>query len=444
MKQIFIIGAGLSASSLIKYLLDNAEENDWQILLGDISLETAKNKINNHPRGKAIAFDVNNKDLRKKMVRNSDVVISFLPARMHHIVAEDCVNYEKHMFTASYVSDKMKALNEEAKKKGLLLLNEIGVDPGIDHMSAKKVIDDIREKGGLLKEFNSSTGGLIAPESDNNPWHYKFTWNPRNVIVAGQGVSMYLEKGRYKYLPYHQLFRRTHKTEVLDYGQFEIYANRDSLKYKSIYGLEGIETIFRGTMRRPGYCEAWDVFVQLGLTDDTFVMENSAEMTKRQFTNSFLPYAPHIPVEDKLCNYVGISKDSEAFKKIEWLGMFKDEKIGLVNATPAQILQHLIVPKWKFEPHDKDMIVMQHQFIYEKDGKRKMITSSMAVKGEDPVHTAMSITVGVPVGIAVKLFLHGKLNVTGVHIPIIKEIYAPILEELEAYGIKFIEEEVEL
>ncbi len=444
MKQIFIIGAGLSASSLIKYLLDNAEENNWQIILGDISLQTAKKKINHHPRGKAIEFDVNNTGLREKMVQESHVVISFLPARMHHLVAEDCVNYGKHMFTASYVSNEMKALDEEAKKKGLLLLNEIGVDPGIDHMSAKKVIDDIREKGGLLKEFNSSTGGLIAPESDNNPWHYKFTWNPRNVIVAGQGVSMYLEKGRYKYLPYHQLFKRTHKTEVLDYGEFEIYANRDSLKYKSIYGLEGIETIFRGTMRRPGYCEAWDVFVQLGLTDDTFVMKNSAEMTNRQFTNSFLPYAPHIPVEDKLCNYVGISKDSEAFKKIEWSGMFKDEKIGLDNATPAQILQHLIVPKWKFEPHDKDMIVMQHQFIYEKDSKRKMITSSMVVKGEDPVHTAMSITVGIPVGIAVKLFLNGELNVTGVHIPIIKEIYAPILHELEAYGIKFIEEEVEL
>ncbi len=279
MKRILVLGAGLSSSSLIKYLLDNAKEFDWQVVVGDMDVELAKRKIDGNERGEAFMFDVSDEEMRSREISASDIVISMLPARFHHFVAKDCVDYGIDMVTASYVSPEIKALDAEAKAKNIIMLNEIGVDPGIDHMSAMQVIDKIRQIGGKLHTFKSSTGGLVAPEFDTNPWNYKFTWNPRNVVLAGQGTSMFIRNGRYKYIPYHCLFDRLHEIEIPEYGKFEIYPNRDSLKYRSIYGLEAIPTMFRGTMRRPGYSEAWNIFVQLGLTDDTYKMEDVENMT---------------------------------------------------------------------------------------------------------------------------------------------------------------------
>jgi saccharopine dehydrogenase-like NADP-dependent oxidoreductase len=335
----------------------------------------------------------------------------------------------------------MRALDAEARAADILLLNEIGVDPGIDHMSAMRIIDRIKAAGGRLLTFESSTGGLIAPEHDNNPWNYKFTWNPRNVVVAGQGVSRFLHHGRIKYIPYHKLFRRTEKIEVPAMGVFEVYANRDSLKYQEIYGLEGIETLFRGTMRRPGYSQAWDVFVQLGMTEDTYVIEDSEQLTFRDFLNSYLPYEKNVPVEDKLCRYLGLDRESDVMRKLAWSGVFESRKIGLPRATPAQILQHLLEPRWQLEPSDKDMIVMQHLFEYEEDDIQKRITSSLVVRGEDQVHTAMAITVGIPVAIATKLLLAGEILARGVRIPTTPRMYQPILAELEEYGVRFVEQE---
>ena len=444
MKKILILGAGLSSSSLIKYLLDHSEKHNWKIKVGDMSIEVAKRKIEKHKNGEAIAFDIFNEQQRNDEIKQADVVISMLPARFHYLAAEKCVEFGKDMITASYVSKEINAMHGKALAKNILLLNEIGVDPGIDHMSAMKVIDEIKAKGGEMISFKSNTGGLVAPEYDNNPWNYKFTWNPRNVVVAGQSVAQYIDHGQLKYIPYQKLFTRTEKMSVLDMGEFEMYLNRDSLSYREIYGLKNIPTLLRGTLRRPGYCAGWNVFVQLGATDDTYVVENSANMTYRDFTNSFLPHDEKDTVEQKLAKYVGIDMKSETMKRIEWLGIFEKRKIDLPNATPAQILQKLLEEKWALGSDDKDMIVMQHQFEYKLKGKTKRITSSLVVKGKDTVHTAMAITVGIPMAIATKLLLTGVITKKGVVIPIIKDVYEPVLKELEEFGINFIEEEQDL
>lgn len=442
MQHILILGAGLSASSLIQYLLAESEIQDWQIRLGDLSVETAKSKINNHPRGEAFFFDVNNEDQCREEVKKANIVISMLPASLHFKVARACVDFGVNMLTASYVSPQIAALDEEAKAKGVLILNEIGVDPGIDHMSAMQVIDRIKSEGGEIISFQSSTGGLVAPKYDNNPWNYKFTWNPRNVVVAGQGVSTFIRNGNYKYIPYHKLFKRILRTNVLNYGEFEIYPNRDSLKYREIYGLKNIPSMFRGTMRRPGFSKSWDVFVQLGMTDDTFIIEDSENMTYREFVNSFLRYEPNIPVEAKLAKYMGIEEDSEIMYKLRWLDLFKPIQIGLKRATPAQILQHILQKKWVLDKDDKDMIVMQHRFEVSIGEHKKTILSSMAVEGSDQIHTAMSKTVGYPVAIACKLILTNQINDIGVILPIASSVYTPILKELATLGIEFIEEEI--
>ncbi len=444
MKEVLILGAGLSASSLIKYMLDHSEKYNWHIRLGDYSLESAEKKINNHQNGEAFIFDVNNLEQVHQEVEKADIVVSMLPARFHHIVAKACVEHAVNMVTASYISEEVQALDAKAKEKGILLLNEIGVDPGIDHMSAKKVIDEIHEKGGKMTTFESSTGGLVAPKYDNNPWNYKFTWNPRNVVLAGQGNSQFLHNGRYKYIPYNKLFERYERIKVLDLGEFEVYPNRDSLSYREVYGLEELETMFRGTIRRPGFSKAWNLFVQLGMTSDDYIFNDSKNSTYRQFINSYLPYGNDC-VEDKVAKYLNVNKDSSTMYKLRWLGVFEDKVIGLENATPAKILQQLLEEKWALDAEDKDMIVMQHQFIYELNGQQKKRYSSLVVYGEDQVHTAMSITVGIPVAIATKMILTGEISgVSGVHRPIVKEIYNPVLKELEEYKVKFVEEEINL
>jgi saccharopine dehydrogenase-like NADP-dependent oxidoreductase len=441
MKNILVLGAGLSATTMIKYLLEQSTEHNWKLRIGDQFEELVKQKIKNHPNGEAFVFDVGNATQLNTEVANADVVISFLPARFHIQVAESCIQNSKHMITASYVSPEMKALDAKAKEKNICLWNELGVDPGIDHMSAMKIVDEIKEKGGNIISFKSNTGGLVAPEYDNNPWNYKFTWNPRNVVLAGQGTARFIRDGEYKYIPYHKLYERIEHTEVLDYGKFEVYPNRDSLFYREIYGLEDIKSIIRGTMRRPGYCKAWNVFVQLGMTDDSYQMADVEDMTYRDFFNAFLPYHKTTLVEEKLKQYLPNFIDDEIMQKLEWLGIFEDKEIGLANATPAQVLQHLLVKKWALEEQDIDMIAMQHKIQYELNNKTHEVVSSLVVKGEDNENTAMSITVGMPVAIATKMLLTDKVFMPGVQVPTSKVMYEPILEELESIGIEFIEEE---
>ncbi len=443
-KKILVLGAGMSASSLIKYLLDHSTELNWEVIVTARSIEKAQSKLEGHPNGRPKVFDISDIDMLPQLIEDSDAVISLLPAKFHPVVAKECLKQNKHLFTTSYVSPEMKAMDEEAKSKGLLFLNECGVDPGIDHMSAMKIIDEINHQGGKLISFESNTGGLVAPEFDNNPWNYKFTWNARNVILAGQAGAKFLQDKKYKYIPYQQLFKRTYRISVLNYGEFDVYANRDSLSYREVYGLHDIDTLFRGTLRRPGYCEAYDTFIQLGMTDDTYVMENSDKLSNKDYVEAFLPSRTGMSVEDNFCLTVGINRNSETFRKIEWLGLFDNTAVTLADATPAQVLQSIIEPKWQLGSNDLDMIVMQHRFVYKLNGKKMERKSSLVVIGKDKIHTAMSITVGVPLAIAVKLFFTGKMNAKGVVIPVKPEVYNPLLNELENFGVKFIEEEKEI
>jgi saccharopine dehydrogenase-like NADP-dependent oxidoreductase len=444
MKNILIIGAGKSSSALLKYLLDTSEQEALFITIADISIENANKLINKHRNAKAIILDVFDKHQRKEQIQKADIVISMLPARFHLDVAKDCITFNKHMVTASYISSEMKALDAEVKKKGLVFMNEIGLDPGIDHMSAMQVIDKIKDAGGKMLLFESFCGGIVAPESDNNLWNYKFTWNPRNVVLAGQGgAAMFIQEGTYKYIPYTKLFRRTEFLKVNGSGNFEAYANRDSLKYRSVYGLNDIPTMYRGTIRKVGFSRAWDIFVQLGMTDDSYTIEASENMSYRDFVNLFLGYSPSDSVELKLRSYLKIEQDDVMWAKLVELDLFNPKKkIGLTNATPAKMLQKILEDSWTLQNDDKDMIVMQHLFGYELNGKKHQIESSFIVLGENQTYTAMSKTVGLPVGIAALKILKGEIKTPGVQIPINKEVYEPILKELENYGIKFTEKEV--
>ncbi len=443
MKKIVIFGAGRSSTSLIEYLLSIAEEQNFFITLLDYNEELAKSKISNNKFGEAQFIDANNQNERLKYIKGSQLVISMLPAYMHLDIVKDAVNEKVHVITPSYVTDEIKSIDEDAQKNDVLILNEMGLDPGIDHMSAKKIIDEIEDNGGILTGFESFTGGLVAPESDDNPWNYKFTWNPRNVVLAGQGgAAKFIQEGKYKYIPYCKLFRRTEIIHIEGYGKFEGYANRDSLRYRSVYGLDEIPTMFRGTLRKIGFCRAWNVFVQLGLTDDSYVIEGSDQMTNRDFINSFLAYNPHDSVELKLRHYLGIEQDDYIWEKLVWLGLFEDKKIGLKNATPAQILQKILQDKWSLTEEDKDMIVMWHKFNFSQEGVDKEVRSHMVYIGKNSQFTAMSDTVGLPLAIAAKLLLNGKIKNRGVKLPIEKEIYQPVLAELEQLGMTFVEKEV--
>ena len=442
MKKILVLGAGRSATTLIDYLISHSLENDWFVRVGDFSVELAEESVGNSKRAKAIFFNVMDNQQRKEEIRNSDIVVSMLPSRMHFLVAQDCVILKKNLVTASYVSDELKQLNKQAKESGVLLLNEMGLDPGIDHMSAMQIIDEIQEKQGKLTSFKSFCGGLVHPDYDDNPWNYKFTWNPRNVVLAGQGIAQYIQEGKYKYIPYTKLFERTESMKILNIGEFEGYANRDSLIYRDYYGLENIPTIFRGTLRKEGFCKSWNMFVQIGMTDDSYIVENSEDLTYREFTNLFFPYNNKLTVEQKFCHYLNISNNSDEFKKAEWIGIFSKNIIGIKKATPAQILQKITEEKWSLSIEDRDMVVMQHQFEYLIFGEVKKMNSSLVVYGDNQRKTAMAKTVGLPVAIATKLILNGEIKSIGVQIPTSKNIYTPVLKELSENGINFIEEQV--
>ncbi len=442
-KFILVVGAGRSSSSLISYLLAQASGHNWTITVGDISLQAAQNRIGDSPHGKAIQFNIDERERSRKAIGASDVVISLMPAHLHIEVAKICLTEKKHLLTASYVSDEMKSLDSEAKVNDLLFLNECGLDPGIDHMSAMQVIDMIKSQGGKLISFESFTGGLIAPETaPENPWRYKFTWNPRNVVLAGQGTARFLQDGRYKFIPYQQLFVRTTPVSVPGFGEYEGYANRDSLKYLETYGLNNIKTMLRGTLRNKGFCKAWNVLVQLGCCDDTYQMEGVENMTHADFINSFLDSQSSASIEEKLISWFTLSPAGEEMVRLRWSGLFSNEKVGLTSGTPAQILEHILNKKWKLSSGDKDFIVMWHRFVYEKDNTTKEIQAHLIVTGDDEVNTAMAKTVGLPLAIAAKLLLEGKIKNRGVVIPVDKDIYHPVLKELSEHGISLVEREV--
>lgn len=440
MKTILILGAGKSSTYLIDYLADSCLEKGRKLLLADLDDVAANTKLRNRPYTQAAAIQIDEAEVRKALINQADVVISMLPAFLHPVVAKDCLELDKHFFTASYESEALRLMKPEIEAKGLFFLNECGLDPGIDHLSAMKIIHETKAKGEEIISFKSYCGGLIAPESEDNPWKYKFTWNPRNVVLAGQGTSRFIEKGELKYVPYHQLFKRIETIKFPGLGEFEGYPNRDSLSYRKVYGLEGIPTMLRGTLRRAGFCKAWDVFVQLGMTDDSCQMDLPEGSTYLNLLNAFLPWSATLSVEEKLSGLIP-DLDFPTFEKLQWLGFFENRKLPKISGSSAQLLQAILEKDWMLQPEDRDMIVMQHQFEIKTEKGIKKLTSSLVEIGTDSVSTAMAKTVGLPLAIAVDLFLDGKIKGSGLHLPVFPQIYLPILKEMEKRGIRFAEQE---
>lgn len=443
-RRILVVGAGKSTSYLLDYFLEQSTAEDLHLIIADKDPKGVPDPLQSHPGVEIVSLDISDEQRRRALVQKADIVVSMLPPALHLEIARDCLEYGKNLVTASYISKEMRALDPEVRKKGLVFMNEIGLDPGIDHMSAMQVIDRIVESGGRMLLFESFTGGLVAPESDTNLWNYKFTWNPRNVVVAGQGgAAKFIQEGTYKYIPYHRLFRRTEFLEIEGYGTFEAYANRDSLSYREAYGLQDALTLYRGTIRRVGFSRAWNIFVQLGMTDDSFQVENSKGMSYREFTNLFLPYSPTDSVELKLRHYLKIDQDDILWGKLLEIHLFDpDRKIRVENGTPAQILQEILQQSWTLGPEDRDMIVMYHKFGYQLGREKHQIDANMVALGDSARYTAMAKTVGLPVAIATLLILNGQVKHPGVQIPIRREVYEPVLRTLGSYGIRFREYEV--
>jgi saccharopine dehydrogenase (NADP+, L-glutamate forming) len=434
MKRVLIIGAGRSATVCIEYLANKAAQQQISLTLADGNADLVAQKASKFPHIQQAVMHLENKEAVNTLVAAHDIVISLLPAHLHIEIAPICLANNAHLLTASYVSAAMQALNTEAEDKGLIFLNECGLDPGIDHLSAMEIIDDIHSQGYTINSFKSYAGGLVAPESDNNPWGYKFSWNPRNVVIAGQSTATFLEEGRMKFVPYQQLFQREEVATVHGYGQFDAYPNRDSLGYQKIYGLQKVHTMVRGTLRKHGYCEAWHALVMLGLTDDTLQLHLPEGTTFQDWVQMYLPHSEtaRLGIEVLL---PGISLNT--IDKLDWLGMFSNEPLPILNGTAAQILQALLEDKWKLETGDRDMIIMQHQFVYSKGGKSKELISELVVEGDNETHTAMAKTVGLPLAMACMLIVEGKIATKGVQIPVTKNWYEPLLAALKEEGIVF-------
>ncbi|RTQ52457.1 saccharopine dehydrogenase [Hymenobacter gummosus] len=447
MTRILLLGAGRSASSLIQYLLRHLAAEDWQLTIADVNPAPLQAALAAYAaRARAVAFEINQTERLHELVEAHDLVISMLPALFHPLVAQACLQHGRHLATASYATEEIRGFDAQARAQGLTFLMECGLDPGLDHMSALPVIEEIRAQGGRLTSFKSYCGGLMAPDSEGgNPWRYKFTWNPRNVVVAGQGTARYIEGGHPRFIPYQQLFRRTEQLAVPGYGEFEGYANRDSLSYRPLYGLDDIPTMLRGTLRRPGYCAAWAALVSLGLTDDSYHLGNAAELPWAELIESFLPpAAPGRALPARVAAYLGLDPAGEEMQRLAWAGLFGAEPVGLPDATPAQLLEKLLTAKWQLQPQDHDMIVMQHLFEFEPadGGPLQQRTSSLVVIGDDAVHTAMAKTVGLPLGMAVRRLARGEVAHRGVVVPLHADLYQPILQELAAdYDIHFVETE---
>jgi saccharopine dehydrogenase-like NADP-dependent oxidoreductase len=422
MKQIVLFGAGKSATCLIDYLIKETFENSWLLTVADGNLQSAKSKIGNAAQATAVSINVENDLERKQLMSKADIVISLLPPSLHFLVAQDCAEMNKNLLTASYVDDKIKSLEDTVDKKKLLFLCEMGLDPGIDHMSAMELIDRIKKQGGNITSFKSHTGGLIAAESDDNPWHYKISWNPRNVVLAGIAGAVYKEDNSIITKKYENLFDNCREINVDGIGNLAYYPNRDSLSYIPVYDLVTANTFIRTTLRYPSFCKGWEAVVAAGLTNDKVVIDTK-NLSFKKWSATIKPF---ITEENK--------------SQLQFLGLFDDMPVSSSAKTSADILQYLLETKLAMLPHDKDMIVMLHELEYEIENEKHATRSCLIVKGEDSTRTAMAKTVGLPLGIAAKLILQGKIKLTGLHIPILPEIYEPVLAELKKYNIKFEEQ----
>ena len=435
MKKILVVGAGRTAISLISYLIKQAEKQNWQITVADHSLESAEHKTAGHPKARAVCFDVFDVNQRGKEISEADVVVSLLPETLHVHLVEDCLENKVHLITASYVSPGMRNFNERAIESDVILLNEMGLDPGIDHMETMRLITKIKDRGGKVLSLRSFGWGLITPESDDNPWGYKITWNPMNVVIAGMASARYVKDGKLKIVPYNRLFLDTETVKIEGAGQYEAYPNRDSIKYRKIYHLPKIPNVYRGSLRKKGFCKAWNCLIRIGLTDNRYIVPESQRLTYEDWLSIYLTKRNGATTKEALEDFLRVTPDSEVMQKIEWLGLLSNKRVRLKNATPAEILLDLLKQKWELKKDDRDMVILQTEIEYQLNGKREKIISSFVLKGKDSEHTAMSETVGLPLGIAVNLILNNQIKERGVIIPVHRDIFRPALKELSDLGI---------
>jgi saccharopine dehydrogenase-like NADP-dependent oxidoreductase len=501
MKHIILFGAGKSATCLIDYLKKQVASNPWKFTLCDSNIDAVNSKLGGAPNTTGISINVEDEQARKPLVQSADVVISLLPASLHFLVAKDCVEFSKHLLTASYVDEQISNLKSQISDKKILFLCEMGLDPGIDHMSAMKIIHDIKAKGGKITSFKSHCGGLVAPESDDNPWRYKISWNPRNVVMAGKAGAIYRQAGKEVHEQYKDLFKPERAIDIEGLGHLSYYPNRDSLSYMDTYDLKDTDTFVRTTLRFPEFCYGWKNIIELHLTDETVEYDTDGMTLKDFFKKHFAKYnfsewlTKHMSERLKFSNdllekllslqaqeeelkhnaevtgeeiqemehfmmvddkgdlkdigledvrssaanavMIKLHEANLAMKQLMFLGLDSDELINKGKCSAADVLQFVLENKLALKDGEKDMIVMLHEFEYNLNGQSSMVNSSLIVIGQDNVRTAMAKTVGLPIGIAAKLILEGKLNVTGLHIPVIPEIYEPVLKELEENGIRF-------
>lgn len=417
-KNILLFGAGKSATCLINYLLQECSDHNWHLTVADSNLQLAQSKIGDVSRASAIGIQVENEEQRASVIKECDIVISLLPPFLHILVAVDCLKFGKDLLTASYVDENISALKEDVKKKGLLFLCETGLDPGIDHMSAMQLIHRIEASGGIITSFKSHCGGLVAPESDDNPWHYKISWNPRNVVNAGNGGAVFKEKDIVCHTKYEELFR-CREVMVTGLGKLAYYPNRDSLHYSVLYGLDKAHTFMRTTLRYPEFCRSWKSIVSAGLTNGKTPV-NQPGLTIKKWAENISPF---------------VNADNK--EQLFFLGLFDDTPVPAEAKTSADILQYLLETKLVMRPSDRDMIVMLHELDYELNGKKMKTESCLIVKGEDSTLTAMAKTVGLPLGITASYILQEKILLTGIQIPTIPEIYEPVMRQLNSHGIIF-------
>lgn len=422
--HIVVFGAGKSATVLISYLGRICQAKNWTCTIADKDLKSLEKKISGHPSLQANGLSIENEAERRGLITTADIVISLLPPGLHFWVAQDCVALRKNLLTASYLDAQIKSLESAINEAGLLFIGEMGLDPGIDHMSAMQIIEEIKEKGGTIHSFKSHCGGLIAPESDNNPWHYKISWNPRNIVTAGKAGAVYKENGTHVDIPYDKIFVDCGQLAIPEIGTLAYYPNRDSLSYIPLYQLENAKTFVRTTLRYASFCTGWEKMVAAQLTSDEAII-NTDGLSYADFFSCHL-------------NKNKVNLDTaDLMEQFNFLGLNNPALINKGEMSTAQLLQEILEEKWKLATGDKDLIVMLHEFEYTLNQQIFALNSSLVVKGDDELRTAMAKTVGLPLGIAAVLILENKIQLKGLHIPIVKEIYEPVLAELAKEGIAF-------
>lgn len=440
MKKILILGAGLVAKPLVRYLLD---QPDFKVEVASRTVSKAVKLIDSHPDGEAKELNLKDEEGLKKEIADSDLVISMVPYGFHPKVAKFCIDFGKHMVTTSYVSEAMQSLDSEAKNAGILIINEIGLDPGIDHMEAMRIIHEVEEKGGEIQSFTSFCGGLPAPEANTNPFGYKFSWSPIGVLLAGKNSAQYLKEGQQVLITAEDLFKDYAIINIEGLGEFEGYPNRNSLPYIQLYGIQSTETMLRGTLRNKGWCRTMKKMVDLQLLDEE--EKEWGGITYKDFIRRLMDNPAEEDIKKALGAHLSIEEDSDITQRLEWLGLLSDEAITVSKGSALDILGARMLEKLQYEEGERDMIILQHQFIASyPDDKKEKITSTLIDFGIPGGDSSMARTVGLPAAIATRLILEGKIEMTGVHIPVIPKIYTPILQELKGMDITFKEKREKL